>query len=98
MQAHFLDLKHRAKQRGHEFSLTIGDYERFWISTGYHEKHGKTKESLSIERIDNSRGYTPDNITSITLSERKSVHYDQKVFYDGSIPRAPDHGGNADGA
>lgn len=66
---HFHKLRSRARERGHEFRLTLFDYACFWFSTGYGVLRGKTALSLSINRIDNSKGYIPGNIEAITLSE-----------------------------
>lgn len=68
LTAHYHDLRNRAKQRGKEFSLTIFDYACFWFSSCYAQKHGKAKGSLSINRIDNSKGYVPGNVEALTLS------------------------------
>jgi hypothetical protein len=71
----FYHLKNRAKQRGHEFSLTFDQYKDFALKTGYFERKGKTAESLSINRIDNSRGYHADNIEAVTLSYNSRLKY-----------------------
>jgi hypothetical protein len=64
----FAKLRNRAKERGHSFSLTFAEYEKFAIQTGYAELKGKTKYSLSIDRRDPSRGYHSDNIRAVSLS------------------------------
>lgn len=93
--AHFHDLRNRAKQRGHEFTLTLADYEQFWHSSGYAEKHGKTAASLSIDRIDPSKGYIPGNVRAITLSEnsrRQFVPYfKNKAQEEAAIAEAQAH-------
>ena len=68
--AHYLDLKNRAKQRGHEFSITFEYYHQtVWLDTGYAQQHGKSAECLSVDRIRNELGYIPGNLRVLTLSE-----------------------------
>lgn len=63
----FLHLKHRARQRGHEFTLTLEEYRAFALKSGYAEAKGKTATSLSIDRKDETKGYSADNIRAISL-------------------------------
>ena len=65
----FKNLRVRAKQRGKEFSLTRDEYIAFAVSTDYAKLKGKTSLSLSIDRIDPTKGYTKENIQAITLRE-----------------------------
>lgn len=75
IQAHYHDLRNRAKQRGHEFTLSLKEYETFWFESGYGEKHGKTKDSFSIDRIRPELGYVPGNIRARTLSLNSRLRY-----------------------
>ena len=61
-------LKHNAKRRQKEFDLTYEQFIEFCIETDYLVGKGKTKHSYSIDRIDNSKGYTLSNIRILTLS------------------------------
>lgn len=63
------NLKYNAKRRGHEFLLTLEEFKLFCARTGYMELRGKTQDSMSIDRIDENRGYSLDNIQMITLRE-----------------------------
>lgn len=65
---HYNKLKFRAKERGHTFTLTRAKFEQLWL-TGLRENHGKTKFSLTIDRIRNHEGYHDDNVQLLTLSE-----------------------------
>ena len=65
-------LKTNAKRRNKVFTLTFAEFSHFCITTGYDKLKGKTANSLSIDRIDNEKGYTVSNIRTITLSENSS--------------------------
>jgi hypothetical protein len=68
-------LRRRAKWRGKDFSLTREEYIEFAIRTDYHRLKGKTSLSLSIDRIENSKGYSRDNIQAITLRENSRKQF-----------------------
>ena len=69
------NLKSNSKRRNKEFDLSFEDFEDFAVLTNYIGKRGRQKDSFSIDRIHNERGYTKDNIRSITVSEnsRKGI-------------------------
>jgi hypothetical protein len=75
------NLKHNAKRRGIEFALTLEEFIQFCHETNYLAGKGRTKASYSIDRIDNNKGYTLDNIRVITLSEN-SKKGNKKLEYD----------------
>lgn len=64
--------KARASKQGIEFSITREDIRQVWTDTcpvfGYELRqnqdgtHGHVRESWSLDRIDNSKGYVPGNI------------------------------------
>lgn len=62
-------LKQNAKRRGKVFELTFEQFQEFCIKYDYIQGKGVTKESYSIDRIDNSKGYTIDNIQILSVSE-----------------------------
>lgn len=68
-------LKSRARERGKPFGLSFDDYRNFALSSGYFERKGKGSECLSIDRIDDQRGYFKDNIRAITLGENVRRRY-----------------------
>ncbi len=84
IKAHYSDLKHRAGQRGHQFDITLEEFTHFWNTSGYAEGHGKTKDSLSIDRINPNLGYSLSNIKVLTLSDN-SIR--QRNPYHGLTPR-----------
>ena len=70
MQAAYQNLKSNAKRRGHDFTLTFKQFEDFATATDYIIKKGKSIDSFSIDRIDNDKGYSIDNIRVLTLSDK----------------------------
>jgi len=92
-KAHYHDLRNRAKQRGHEFTISFEYYHTVvWLGSGYAEKHGKTKESLSVDRIKNHLGYIPGNLQVMTVSEnsrkRFVPYFKNKADEDAAIKEA----------
>ncbi len=71
----FQNLKSNAKRRGKEFSLTLKEFTEFVENSGYMDRKGKTKMAFSVDRIDEGKGYSADNIQVLTISEnRKKAH------------------------
>lgn len=69
MRYFFNRLRYRAAERGHVFALPFEHYCELVLASGYLEKKGKTAASLSIDRIDEKKGYIVGNVQVITLSE-----------------------------
>lgn len=74
-------LKNNAKRRGHEFTLTLDQFLEFAIKTNYMARKGIYKDSYHIDRIDETKGYSIDNIQAITNTENikkyLSYNYDK---------------------
>lgn len=77
VKAAYYNLKENAKRRGKEFDLTLAQFEAFAVKTGYMKKKGIWADSFHIDRIDEQRGYTIDNIQVITNTQnvRKYLEY-----------------------
>ena len=78
VQYFFNKLKQRARERGHEFSLTLEEFRMFFEQKG--DRMGKTKDCLSFDRINPNEGYHAGNLRVITVSEnirRRFVPYFQ---------------------
>lgn len=58
----FNALRCSAKRRGVEFGLTREDFARWCERTGYLEKKGRNPDSMTVGRIDHSKGYFIWNI------------------------------------
>lgn len=85
----YLNLKSNAKRRGKEFDISFDDFLKFAIDTDYFKKRGIKKKSLHIDRIDESRGYTIDNIQTLTNSNNVKKYlryrydeYERKMIFN----------------
>lgn len=85
------NLRHRARQRGHEFTLTFEEYVSFAVRTNYGLMKGRTTMSLSVDRIDDTKGYNVTNIRALRLglNSRKSfvpffAHQQENISYEPS--------------
>lgn len=58
-----------AKRRGKEFTLTIEYFTKLVKENDYMRKRGTTAKSLQIDRMDETKGYTDDNVRCITLRQ-----------------------------
>lgn len=78
----FTVLRNNAKRRGKVFELTFEQFMEFVVRTNYMAGKGRLKESLHIDRIDESKGYTIDNIQVLTntqnLKKYLTYNYDEK--------------------
>ena len=79
-------LKHNSKRRGKEFDLSIDEFRQFCIETQYLRGVGKTSKSFSIDRKDNNKGYTKDNIQVLTLGDNTRKLNKKMLMYDYQFP------------
>lgn len=68
----FAKLRWNAKRRRKKFTLTLDEFEDFCAETGYLMMKGRDADSATIDRIDNSKGYSRDNIRVLTNSENSA--------------------------
>ena len=64
----YYTLKGRAKERSKVFTLTYEQFEKIARESGWSEGRGKEADSLSLDRIDDRKGYEVGNLRAITLS------------------------------
>lgn len=81
MKWSYWNLKANSKRRGKDFQLTFEEFKEFCVATNYIAGKGRTLLQYSIDRIDNTKGYTKDNIRVVTVQENsrkgtKILHYD----------------------
>lgn len=86
MKAAFQTLRHNATRRGKPFNLTFEQFQQFCRETKYMAGRGRSKQSFTIDRIDNNKGYTIDNIQMLTKSDNcrkktKTLIYDWRSGY-----------------
>ncbi len=73
----FYWIKKSAKKRHLEFTLNLVWFRAWVIGTGYMDLRGRESASLNIDRIDNLKGYTPDNIQVLTKKRNvEKYHYE----------------------
>ena len=72
------NLKNRAKQRGKYFDLTLEQFSEFCTKTKYIQGKGRSASSFTVDRIDETQGYTADNLQILPLGQniRKYLSYD----------------------
>lgn len=70
-------IKWSAKLRGIEFGLTFEEFSLFDDLTGYVAQMGNGAQSMTIDRIDETRGYFLDNLQILANADnvRKSNHF-----------------------
>ena len=86
IRAAYENLRQSVKRRGHEFTITFEYFTQFCREYDYIRGKGKTAKSLSVDRIDNTKGYIPGNLRAIPLGENsrkgtKILHYDWETKY-----------------
>lgn len=66
----FCNLRSNARRRGKEFSITYDQFLLFLkTNPNYMSKKGTHVKALQIDRIDNNKGYTLENIRAVTMKE-----------------------------
>lgn len=79
-------LRQNARSRNKEFNLTIEEFSEFCKKTKYLELKGKNAGSYSIDRVDNSKGYTVDNMQVLTLSQNSRKKWIDLKIQFGCYP------------
>lgn len=65
----YMNLKHNAKRRGKYFDLTFEQFYKFCKEVNLLDGKRNHKNSYTVDRIDNEKGYTISNIQRLTRSE-----------------------------
>lgn len=68
----FETVRASARKRGIDFKLTFEEFQEFDRQTGYVASVGRESESLTIDRIDTTKGYQLNNIRALTYKENVS--------------------------
>lgn len=64
-----------AKRRGKFFSITLDEFRAFCIETNYMELKGRSAKKIQIDRIENDKGYTADNIQALSGAKNVQKYY-----------------------
>ncbi len=65
----FNQLKVSARRRGKEFTLTFEEFRGWCLNNGYLDGRGRLRDSLHVDRHDDSKGYNLENIRVLTNRE-----------------------------
>ncbi len=74
-------LRRNATRRKKEFTITLEFFREFCYATNYIQKKGRSGDAYTIDRIDNDKGYTSDNIRILSAFDNNSKHH-RKLVYD----------------
>lgn len=77
MRAAYATLRDHARSRGIVFAISFEYFERFAIEAEYIEKTGPFAGCVTVDRIDNRRGYVVDNIQALSRAENASKRMKQ---------------------
>ncbi|UOB18607.1 hypothetical protein [Abyssalbus ytuae] len=66
---YYIKLKHNARRRGKEFTISLDYFKKFCCETEYIDKKGRTKVSLHIDRINENLGYIKGNLQVLENSK-----------------------------
>jgi hypothetical protein len=67
----YFTLRANAQRRGKEFTLTLDDFTAFCHASDYMANKGIRSASATVDRIDEERGYSADNIQCLTNAENR---------------------------
>ena len=67
----YFTLRCNALRRGKAFTLTLEDFTAFCNQCNYMAGKGITSTSLTVDRIDEERGYSADNIQCLTNAQNR---------------------------
>lgn len=71
-------LKDNAKRRKKDFNLTFDEFCEFCSKTKYISGKGRSRDSFTIDREDETKGYTADNIRILSNRENIRKYLDYK--------------------
>ena len=65
-------IRHSARKRDLAFTITLAQFKEFCSRTGYLHRRGTKSDSLTIDRIDHSKGYHVGNVVLTTHLENST--------------------------
>lgn len=75
VKAVYYVIKTSAKRRNIEFTLTLEYLRQFCKDHGYIENKGRLRDQMTIDRIDNNKGYTNENIQVLQKGMNSSKYH-----------------------
>lgn len=81
MKAAWGALRDNATRRQIFFDLTFDQFAAFCYGTEYMARRGKTKYSYSVDRMDETKGYTVGNLQILTLSQNSQKEILRRKMY-----------------
>jgi hypothetical protein len=89
----YANLRGNARRRGKVFDISFEDFNEFLIRENYlRRKRGRTKTSVSIDRVENKLGYTKGNLAAIKIQanswKRHYVDYFRQIeenYFSGAV-------------
>ncbi len=80
----YSNLKSNSKRRGKEFTITYDQFEQFCHECEMLTGKGRIRKGYTVDRIENDKGYTYDNIQKLTRVQNskkgtKSFVYDYQT-------------------
>ncbi len=82
-------LKGNAKRRGKDFTLTLDYFRLLTEKTDYMRKKGITCKSLHIDRVDETKGYSNENIQVISLRQNVQKYHRFRAGDTSSMETGP---------
>lgn len=77
----YCQLKQNAKRRNKVFTITVEDFREFCTKTNYLYLKGRTKNKMSIDRINPNMGYEKGNLQILSVSDNAAKqHLDSVPF------------------
>lgn len=77
LKAAFYALRDHARARGIEFSISLCQFTCFAKLSSYVEQKGPFAHCLTVDRIDNRKGYVPGNIQALTRARNSEKRMKQ---------------------
>jgi len=83
-------IKKSAKRRNIIFFISYKYFEKLILKSGYIKSSGRLKDSLTVDRIDNEKGYIYGNLQVITKSENSIKYHHIDKVVDGITRKTDD--------
>lgn len=69
VKSSYLNLRANSKRRGKQFEISFDEFKDVCIETEYIQGKGRTAKGYTLDRLEDEKGYTKDNIGIKTNSE-----------------------------